>query len=108
MKFKFVAAIVMALGLSAVAHADQKVAEYGDPVLGNSYGGCTFTQVYSTGGGYYLYNEYNITCTSGTYVVGVYTNYSNGWNNRTCTFYPGSSAYYVIGSCTNWNVYLKP
>ena len=73
MKFKFVAAIVMALGLSAVAHADQKVAEYGDPVLGNSYGGCTFTQVYSTGGGYYLYNEYNITCTSGTYVVGVYT-----------------------------------
>ncbi len=107
MKFKFMAAIVVALGLSAVAHADQKVAEYGDPVLGNSYGGCTFTQIYSTGGGGYLYNEYQIVCTSGTYIVGVETNFSSG-SGTTCKFHPRSTAYYANGSCSNWNVYLKP
>ncbi|WP_149867942.1 hypothetical protein [Cellvibrio sp. PSBB023] len=105
MKFKFVAAIVMALGLSAVAHADQKVAEYGDPALGNSYGGCTFTQVYSTGGGSYLYKEYQISCSSGSYRVGVATNYTS--LGATCSFWSASGEYYVQGGCSNWRVYLR-
>jgi hypothetical protein len=106
MKFKLIATVVMALGFSAAAHA-QKVAEYGDPILGNSYGGCTFTQTYSTGGPGYLYNEYQIACPSGTYIVGVETNYSS-WNGTTCKFHPRSTAYYASGSCSNWRVYLNP
>jgi hypothetical protein len=106
MKFKLIATAAMVLGLASAAQADQKVAEYGDPVLGNSYGGCTFTQIYGTGGGGYLYNEYQIACTSGTYIVGVYSNFSS-WTGTTCTFYSRSTAYRAEGSCSNWRVYLK-
>ncbi len=113
MKFKLIAAAAMVFGLASGAHA-QKVAEYGDPIIGNSYGGCTFTQVYGTGGGgysyYYLYTEYKITCPSGTYKVGVYSHTDTSyWIPMTnCTFYPGSSSYYVSGDCRNWRVYLRP
>lgn len=107
MKFKLIAAAVLALGFSAVAHADVKVAEYGDPAIGNSYGGCTFTQTYSTGGGGYLYKEYKIACTSGTYTVGVATNFSSG-SGSSCTFYTRTAGIYVVGNCSNWRVYLKP
>ena len=106
MKFKLIATAAMVFGLASAAQADQKVAEYGDPVLGNSYGGCTFTQIYGTGGGGYLYNEYRIACTSGTYIVGVSSNFSS-WGGTTCTFYSRSTAYRAEGSCSNWRVYLK-
>lgn len=107
MKFKLIATVAMVLGLAAAAQADQKVAEYGDPLIGNSYGGCTFTKVYGTGGGGFLYDEYQIACTSGTYTMGVYTVYDQ-WGQPGCTFYPGNSAYYAQGSCSNWMVYLRP
>lgn len=114
MKFKLIATAAMVLGLATTAYADQKVAEFGDPVIGNSYGGCTFTQVYGTGGGgygfSYLYTEYSISCSSGVYKVGVYaaTNTNYGFPVTSCTFYPGSSSYYVSGDCNNWRVYLRP
>jgi hypothetical protein len=115
MMFKLITAAALAFGVASGAQA-QKVAEYGDPVIGNSYGGCTFTQVYGTGGGgygyTYQYTDYQITCPSGVYKVGVYsyldTSGYYGYGSPTCTFYPGSSSYYVTGSCSNWRVYLKP
>lgn len=113
MKFKLIAAAAMVLGFASSAHA-QKVAEYGDPIIGNSYGGCTFTLAYGTGGGsygfYFQYNEYKITCPSGIYKVGVYTSTdsSNGYPIYGCTLYPGASSYYVTGDCRNWRVYLRP
>ena len=107
MKFKLIATVAMVFGLVSAAHADVKVAEYGDPLIGNSYGGCTFNRVYGTGGGGFLYDEYQITCSTGTYKVGVYKTYSQ-WGGTSCTFYPGSSAYYVSGDCSNWRVYLRP
>ena len=86
-----------------LAVAGEKVAEYGDPVSGNSFNGCNFTQIYSTGGGGYLYKEYQISCDTGTYQVGVQTNTSN----NTCQFYPDSSDYRASGTCSNWRVYLN-
>lgn len=106
MKFKLIATAAMVLGLVSAAHADTKVAEFGDPVLGNSWGGCTFTKTYSTGGGGYLFDQYQISCPTGTYSVGVAKNTSTSW--PTCTFYPGNSTYYVQGDCSNWRVYLRP
>lgn len=107
MKYKILLTAV-ALAASASATA-QKVAEYGDPVIGNDYNDCVFDKVYGTGGGGYLYDEYEITCPSyGTFVVGVYTSRaSNPWEYDTCTFYPGDDSYYVTGNCDNWRVYLN-
>ena len=104
MKFKLFIAISLFFGFMSSAHAT-KVAEFGDPVIGNSYAGCTFTKTYGTGGGGYLYDEYQITCpTGGPYKVGVY--YNTQQYPYQCTFYPGNSSYYVQGNCTNWRVYL--
>lgn len=104
MKVKLLMAVLAFTGLVSNAHAT-KVAEYGDPVIGNSYAGCTFTQTYGTGGSGFLYNAYRIDCPSGgPYQVGVYT--STLYYPYQCTFYPGNSSYYVEGSCTNWRVYL--
>lgn len=102
MKLKIIALSIVLFGFTATAHA-AKVAEYGDPVIGNSYAGCSFSLTYSTGGGGYLYQEYTITCpTGGPYQVGVQTQYSP---YTTCSFYPGDDSYYVNGSCENWRVY---
>lgn len=109
MKFKLLASVAMVLGLVSVAHADQKVAEYGDPLIGNSYGGCTFSLIYQTGGSGFLYNQYQISCPSGTYIVGVYQQTSSSpYGQPVCTFTTGSSSYYAEGSCSNWRVYLRP
>ena len=98
MKFKLFIAISLFFGFMSSAHAT-KVAEFGDPVIGNSYAGCTFTKVYSTGGGGFLYDEYQITCPAGgPYKVGVYFNTQQ--NPYQCTFYPGTCSYYVQGKCT--------
>lgn len=106
MKFKFFMAISLFFGLISSAHAT-KVAEFGDPIIGNSYGGCSFTRVYSTGGSGFLYDEYQITCPSGgPYKVGVYFNTQYPYPYQ-CTFYPGNNSYYVSGDCTNWRVYLN-
>lgn len=107
MKFKLIATAAMVFGLASTAYAGAKVAEYGDPIIGNSYGGCTFNQVYGTGGGNWLYTEYQISCSSGTYKVGVYKT-TDPWLGSSCTFYPGSSAYTASGDCSNWRVYLNP
>lgn len=105
MKFKLFIAISLFFGFISSAHAT-KVAEFGDPIIGNSYAGCTFTKVYSTGGGGFLYDEYQITCPAGgPYEVGVYFNTQYPYPYQ-CTFYPGDSSYYVSGDCTNWRVYL--
>ena len=94
-------------GFTATALADTKVAEYGDPVLGNSYGGCTFTRTYSTGGGGYLYEEYTINCTSGgPYTAGVVTNYPQ-FGATYCDFYVPDDDYYVNGDCENWRLWKK-
>ncbi|MCU4675963.1 zinc-dependent metalloprotease [Catenovulum sp. 2E275] len=80
-----------------------KVAEYGDPVLGNSYNGCSFNQTYSAGGGYTLYREYSISCDTGVYDVGVIENIQSS----TCSFDPKSNGIYVQGNCNNWRVYIE-
>ena len=105
MKFKLIATAALVFGLASAAQADTKVAEYGDPIIGNSYGGCSFTKIYTTGGGGFLYDQYQISCPSGTYIIGVYTNTSGSYS---CTFTPGNSTYYAEGSCSNWRVYLRP
>ncbi|WP_051235272.1 hypothetical protein [Marinimicrobium agarilyticum] len=109
MKYKMLFAAA-AIAASANASAT-KVAEYGDPVIGNDYNDCEFEKVYGTGGAGYLYDEYEITCPSyGTYEVGVYTaitpiSWGQDWTS--CTFYPGDDSYYVSGNCDNWRVYLN-
>jgi|SRR5690606_26783833 hypothetical protein len=106
MKFQLIIA-ALALGLASTASAN-KVAEYGDPVIGNTYGGCVFNPGYSTGGLGYLYNEYNIVCPTGTYRVGVSTSWPNsspwGSGSPQCTFYP-PAGYYMSGDCKNWRLY---
>lgn len=105
MKFKLAIATLI-FGLTSTAYAEQKIAEYGDRDLGNSWGGCVFNPGYSTGGGGYLYNEYNIVCPSGNYRVGVSTTWPYSWNPglTKCTFHP-PAGYYVIGDCKNWRLY---
>ncbi len=105
MNLKLIASAALFLGLISTAQADTKVAEYGDPIIGNSYGGCTFTRIYSTGGGGFLYDQYQISCPSGTYVIGVYKQTTG---SPSCTFTPGNSTYYAEGNCSNWRVYLRP
>ena len=78
-----------------------KVAEYGDPVLGNSFNGCVFEDVFNTGGHGYTYTEYRINCDTGIYWIGVQNNYSF------CTFHPLSNEYTANGSCSNWRVYTN-
>lgn len=111
MKYKMLfAAITIAASASAAA---QKVAEYGDPIIGNDYNDCTFQVVYGTGGMGYLYTEYEIQCPGyGTFEVGVEETW-NPFNNypipnpHTCQFHPGDSSYYANGNCDNWRVYLN-
>jgi hypothetical protein len=104
MKLKLVGVLAASL-VSAPAFAE-KVAEYNDPILGNSYNNCTFTQTYGTGGGGWLYTEYSISCDGGhNPTVGVYEDRPQySWQLSSCTFYP-SSGYTVSGNCSNWRVY---
>lgn len=89
------------------AYAGTKVAEFGDPVLGNDFNNCTFTQVYGTGGIGYEYKEYQVTCPEGAprgavdEKVGVVR---NSYPYVSCTFYP-SSGHYMQGNCNNWRLY---
>lgn len=93
---------------SMAAHAYVKVAEYGDPIIGNDYNDCEFNKTYGAGGPGYRYDEYTISCPShGTYVVGVHTqNPSQPYYSPTCTFYPQEDGYFAEGNCENWRVYL--
>lgn len=81
-----------------------KVAEFGDPAIGNSYNGCEFDNTYSWGGGYTLYKEYTISCNTGQYIMGVIQD-NSGFTS--CTFDSESSEYYAAGNCSNWRVYLN-
>lgn len=111
MKYKVLLAAMPLITImgSAPSYADTKVAEYGDPVIGNSYHNCTFDPVYSTGGGNFLYTEYEINCPSyGTYEVGVTANITyTPYYTETCSFQTGDPSYYVNGNCDNWRVYLS-
>lgn len=108
MKLKAITALILSLGFAASVQAGTKVAEYGDPVIGNDYNNCSFTRTFGTGGGSFLYDEYEVVCPNiGTYTVGVQMNYDpyNYHISRRCTFTTGSSGYYVRGNCDNWIIY---
>ena len=110
-----IASFVVVLGLAAAssqAFAGAKVAEYGDPILGNSYRSCTWTQTYSTGGGGYLYKEYNVVCPASggipsiNITAGTVVNYSP-YGGETCTFYVPSGYNTSYNSCQNWRINLN-
>gem|GEM_PF-4041721 len=85
---------------------DEKISPAAPPRLGSAelFGGCTFTKNYDTGGSGFLYDQYLITCPSGTYQVGVYKS-TLSFPCYQCTFYPASNTYFVEGTCDNWRVY---
>ena len=109
MKKYSITSLVAALGLAAAssqAFAETKVAEFGDPDLGNSYHDCTWTQVYSTGGGGWIYKEYNVVCPAYGSIPAI--NITAGSvvnNNGTCTFYVPSGYTTNYNSCSNWRIY---
>lgn len=118
MRKSSVTSLVAALGLVAVssqAFAGGKVAEYGDPILGNSYRGCTWTQTYSTGGYGYLYTQYNVACPASNGIpavnitAGAYFSFdpNNYWGTRSCTFTVPSGYSTSYNSCDNWRIYLN-
>src|SRR5690606_21850234 len=101
MKIKLLTAAALLLGNIATAQAYVKLAEFGRPDSGSSYGGCSFTKNCGTGGSGFLYDQYLMTCPSGSYQVGVY-------KSTLClpyyrwTFYPASNTYCVKSTCDNW------
>lgn len=108
MKKSSIASFVAVLGLvaaSSQAFAGVKVAEFGDPQLGNSYRNCTWTQTYSTGGPGYEYKQYNVVCPASNGIpaiditAGIYT------SGTSCTFYVPSGYYTSSNSCSNWRIY---
>lgn len=113
MRTSSIASFVATLGLVAAstqAFAGVKVAEYGDPILGNSYRGCTWTQTYSTGGGGYLYTQYNVVCPASNGIpainitAGIVLNYST-YGGTTCNFYVPVGYSTSYNSCSNWRIY---
>ena len=118
MKKLSIASFIAALGLVAAstqAFAGTEVAEYGDPVTGNSYRDCTWTQNYSTGGYGYEYKQYNVVCPASSGIpainitAGIALNKdpSNPYAATTCTFYVPSGYYTGYNSCTHWRIYLN-
>lgn len=118
MRTSSITSFVAVLGLVAVssqAFAGGKVAEFGDPILGNSYRGCTWTQTYSTGGGGYLYTQYNVVCPASGGIPAVNINASiyitynphNPWSGQSCTFTVPSGYSTSYNSCSNWRIYLN-
>ena len=116
MRTSSIASFVAVLGLvaaSSQAFAGTKVAEFGDPQLGNSYRGCTWTQTYSTGGYGYEYWQYNVVCPASngipainiTASVSITKNPSNPYAGETCTFYVPSGYYTSYNNCRNWRIY---
>lgn len=107
MNLKLSLVVVSCLTASSLAYGGEKVAEYGDPVIGNSYNDCEFDQVYGTGGGGYVYREYEVECPGyDTFTAGVV----ESWHQypvpgSSCSFYP-DDGYYMHGNCDNWRVYL--
>jgi len=109
-----ITSFVAVLGLvaaSSQAFAGAKVAEFGDPVLGNSYRSCTWTQTYSTGGGGYIYTEYNVVCpaSGGIPAINITAGsvVNNPYSSPTCTFYVPSGYNTSYNSCSNWRIYLN-
>jgi hypothetical protein len=110
MRTSSITSFVAVLGLVAVssqALAGGKVAEFGDPILGNSYRGCTWTQIYSGGGGGYLYTQYNVVCPASNGIPAVNINASITVNGSSCTFTVPSGYYTSYNSCSNWRIYLN-
>lgn len=118
MRTSSIASFVAVLGLvaaSSQALAGPKVAEFGDPQLGNSYRNCTWTQTYSTGGGSYQYNEYNIVCPASNGIPAINITAGGVINKNpydpyaaeTCTFYVPAGYYTSYNSCQNWRIYLN-
>ncbi|MDZ4260904.1 MAG: hypothetical protein U1B30_01045 [Pseudomonadota bacterium] len=115
MRTSSITSFVAVLGLvaaSSQAFAGAKVAEFGDPLLGNSYRGCTWTQTYSTGGSGYLYKQYNVVCPASNGIpainitAGIVIN-GNPSAPTSCTFYVPSGYYTSSNSCSNWRIYLN-
>jgi hypothetical protein len=113
-----IASLVAVLGLAAMssqALAGPKVAEFGDPVLGNSYRNCTWTQTYGTGGSGYQYKEYKVVCPASNGIpaisitagAAIYKDPYNPYSAETCTFYVPSGYYTSYNSCSNWRIYLN-
>jgi hypothetical protein len=93
---------VLALTISTAANAGGKIAEYNDYYLGNSYGGCSISQTYGTGGRGYEYKEFTVNCPNDTVKVGTV---SGSYVSNGCRLYIYTSGYSVSGSCSNWRVY---
>jgi hypothetical protein len=112
-----IASFVAALGLVAAstqAFAGPKVAEIGDPILGSSYRGCTWTQNYNTGGSGYEYRQYNVVCPASDGIPAIDITAGISINKdpynpsvTTCTFYVPSGYYTGYNSCSNWRIYLN-
>lgn len=113
-----IASFVATLGLVAAstqAFAQVKVAEYGDPIIGNSYHGCTWTQNYSTGGSGYEYKQYNVVCPAYGSIPAININAGisinkdpyNPYAATTCNFYVPTGYSTGYNSCSNWRIYLN-
>ncbi len=110
MRTSSITSFVAVLGLVAVssqAFAGGKVAEFGDPILGNSYRGCTWTQTYSTGGYGYLYTQYNVVCPASNGIPAVNITAGIALNGSSCTFYVPAGYSTSYNSCSNWRIYLN-
>jgi len=110
MRTSSITSFVAVLGLVAIssqAFAGGKVAEFGDPILGNSYRGCTWTQNYSSGGGGYVYTQYNVVCPASNGIPAININAGIAVNGSSCTFTVPSGYSTSYNSCSNWRIYLN-
>lgn len=114
MRISSITSFVAVLGLvtaSSQALAGAKVAEFGDPQIGNSYRNCTWTQTYSTGGSGYEYWQYNVVCpaSNGIPAINITASVSITKNSstETCTFSVPAGYNTDYSSCRNWRIYLN-
>lgn len=118
MRKSSIVSFVAVLGLvaaSSQALAGGKVAEFGDPILGNSYRSCTWTQTSSTGGGGYISTQYNVVCPASGGIPAinitasslVHRDIYNPYAAETCTFTVPSGYSTSYDNCRNWRIYLN-
>jgi hypothetical protein len=114
MRTSSIASFVAILGLVAASSqvfAGAKVAEFGDPQIGNSYRNCTWTPTYSTGGFGYEYWQYNVSCpaSNGIPAISITASVSitKSSSTETCTFSVPAGYNTSYNSCRNWRIYLN-
>lgn len=118
MRISSIVSFFAVLGLvaaSSQALAGSKVAEFGDPQLGNSYRSCTWTQTYSTGGTGYQYKQYNVVCPASNGIPAINITASSVVNKDPYNPYAGESCTFTVpagystsyNNCSNWRIYLN-